>query len=181
VTKRGSNFYLNRECISKPVKWFLSQNGQRGSLLVCNWPHSDWTKSLVCKDVFHRNSTIQKWSRDSALFTSQRIRFPASRPNNVSSRPDTHLSIVPTVRTTCHIVRTPDTPKHHPSGRRGLPSGSSSASWSFCSSLHPFGRLSSPSGRLSMIELQIFFPSSNKGRLLQPSGRHGFPSGGATP
>jgi hypothetical protein len=21
-------------------------------VLVCNWPHSDWTKSLVCKDAF---------------------------------------------------------------------------------------------------------------------------------
>jgi hypothetical protein len=29
-------------------------------LLVCDWPHSDWTKSLVCKDTFHRDSTIQK-------------------------------------------------------------------------------------------------------------------------
>jgi len=63
VTKRGSNFYLDRECIFKPVKWFLSQIGQRGSLLVCDWPHSDWTKSLVCKDAFHWDSTIQKCFR----------------------------------------------------------------------------------------------------------------------
>jgi hypothetical protein len=35
VTKRGSIFlFLNRECISKPVNCFWSQNGQRGSLLV---------------------------------------------------------------------------------------------------------------------------------------------------
>jgi len=37
VTKRGSIiffFFLGRKCISKPVKCFLSQNGQRGSLLV---------------------------------------------------------------------------------------------------------------------------------------------------
>jgi hypothetical protein len=27
VTKRVSNFYLDRECISKLAKWFLSQNG----------------------------------------------------------------------------------------------------------------------------------------------------------
>jgi hypothetical protein len=150
-------------------------------MLMCNWPHSDWTKSLVCKDAFHRDSTIQKCSRDYVLFTSQRFRFPASRPNDMSSRPDAHLSIAPAVQTKWHTIRTPDTPKHHSSGRRGLPSGPSSASWSFCSSLHPFGRLSSPSGRLSVIELQIFFPSSNKGRLLQLSGRHGFPSGRATP
>jgi len=83
VTKRGSNFY------------FWTGNVQRGSLLVCTWPHSDWTKSFVCKDAFHMDSTIQKCSRDSALFTSQRFWFPASRPDDVSS----HLSIVPAVRT----------------------------------------------------------------------------------
>jgi hypothetical protein len=52
VTKRGSNFYLDGECISKPVKLFLSHNGQRGSLLGCDWLHSVWTKSLVCNDAF---------------------------------------------------------------------------------------------------------------------------------
>jgi len=37
--------------------------------------------------------------------------------------------------------------------------------------LHPSGRLSSSSGRLPVIDqLQIFFPSSNKGRLIQPFG-----------
>jgi hypothetical protein len=42
---------------------------------------------------------------------------------------------------------------------------------------NPSGRLSSPSGRRPVIDqLQIFFPSSNKGRLMQPSGQHGFPS-----
>jgi hypothetical protein len=34
VTKRENIFVLDRECISKPVKYFLSQNDQRGSLLV---------------------------------------------------------------------------------------------------------------------------------------------------
>jgi hypothetical protein len=32
--KGGVFFVLDRECISKPVKCFLSQNRQRGSLLV---------------------------------------------------------------------------------------------------------------------------------------------------
>jgi hypothetical protein len=39
-TKMGIIFFvLDRECIFKPVK-VLSQNGQRGSLLVCDWLHS---------------------------------------------------------------------------------------------------------------------------------------------
>lgn len=80
----------------------------------------------------------------------------------MSTRPDAHLSIVPTVRTTCHIVRMPDRPKHHPSGRRGLSSGPSSVSRSFCSSLHLSGHLSSPSGRLSVIDQASDFPSKSK-------------------
>jgi hypothetical protein len=41
--------------------------------------------------------------------TSQKnFKFPASRPDDVSSRLDAHLSTVPSVRTTCHSVRTSD-------------------------------------------------------------------------
>jgi hypothetical protein len=54
------------------------------------------TKSLICKDALHRESTIQKYFRDSALVTSQKNRFPVSRP------------------TTCHPVRTLICPLFHP-------------------------------------------------------------------
>jgi hypothetical protein len=74
------------------------------SLLVCDWPHSVWTKSLVCKDVvlqgislFIRvleDSDVRKDSSLSAVWTI------------VPSRPDAHLCTVPFVRTTCHTVRT---------------------------------------------------------------------------
>jgi hypothetical protein len=134
---------------------------------------------LYVKMLFTGIPLFRSASDDSALFTSKRFWFPASRPDDVSSHLDAHLSIVPAVRTTCHTVRTPDRPKHHPSRRRGFPSGPSSVLRIFCSSLHPFGRLSSPSGRLSVIEASDFFPSSYKGRLLKPSGRRGFPSGRA--
>jgi len=74
----------------------LSQNGQKGSLLVCDWPHSVRTKSLVCKDALHRDSTIQKYFRDSALVTSQKNWFPVSRLDDraiPSGRPSVHCSI----------------------------------------------------------------------------------------
>jgi ribosomal protein S19 len=38
------------------------------------------------------------------------FRFPVSRPEDVSSRLDAHLSTIPSVRTTCHTVRTPERP-----------------------------------------------------------------------
>jgi hypothetical protein len=70
-----------------------------------------WTKSLMCKDVVNRDSTCQSIFR--RLWTAKKIedfRFPVSRPDDVLSRPDAHLSIAPFVRTTCHTVRMPDRP-----------------------------------------------------------------------
>jgi hypothetical protein len=76
-------------------------------------------------------------------------------------------------RTTCHPVQTPICPLFHPSRRWAIPSGrhidqassvrttcisvrTFTVSRSYCSSLHPSGFLSSPSGRLSLIDqLQI--------------------------
>jgi hypothetical protein len=56
----------------------------------------------------------------------------------------------------CHPIRTPICPLFHLSGRRDFPSGCTTVSRSFCSSLNPSGRLSSHSGRLSVIDqLQI--------------------------
>jgi hypothetical protein len=60
-----------------------------------------WTKSLICKDAANRNSTVQSEVRRIS-------KFPVNRPDDVSSRPDTHLSTAPSVRTMCHPVRTPD-------------------------------------------------------------------------
>jgi hypothetical protein len=45
-------------------------------------------------------------SEASALFARQKSRFPASHPDNVSSRPDAQLSKALVVQTTCHTVWT---------------------------------------------------------------------------
>jgi hypothetical protein len=74
-------------------------------LLVCNWPYSVRQNHLFVKMLYNRDFTIQKYFRDSTLVTSQKNQFPVSRPDNVSSRPDAHLSIAPA------------------SGRRAIPSG----------------------------------------------------------
>jgi len=70
-----------------------------------------WTKSLMCKDAVNRDSTCQSIFR--RLCTAKKIedfRFPVSRPDDELSHPDAHLSTVPSVRTTCHPVQTPDRP-----------------------------------------------------------------------
>jgi hypothetical protein len=52
-TKRGSFFFVSdRECISKPVKCFLSQNGQTGSLLVFYIGSILVDKNTLCNGCF---------------------------------------------------------------------------------------------------------------------------------
>jgi hypothetical protein len=131
--------------------------------------------------LFNRDSAIQKCFRRFCIICKSVISVPCQPSGR---------RVIPSGRSSVHSPsRLDDMPyrpdarqtKYHSSKRRGFPSGPSSASRSFCSSLHLSRRLSSPSGRLSMIELQIFFPKSNMGRLLQPSGRRGFSSGRTTP
>lgn len=47
ISKRAQFLFLDRECISKPIKWFLSQNGQSGTLLVF-WPYSVFGQNHLC-------------------------------------------------------------------------------------------------------------------------------------
>jgi hypothetical protein len=136
-------------------------------IFVPEWPKGEfvsilasfcvWTKSLMCKDAVNRDSTCQSIFR--RLCTAKKIedfRFPVSRSDDVSSHPDTHLSTIPSVRTMyssrpdarqTSIIRPDDV---------SFPFGPYTVSRSFCSSLHPSGPLSSPSGRPSVIDqLQI--------------------------
>jgi hypothetical protein len=47
-----------------------------------------WTKSLMCNDVANKDSTFQSEVRRIS-------KFPVSHPDDVSSRPDAHLSTAP--------------------------------------------------------------------------------------
>jgi hypothetical protein len=110
------------------------------------------TKSLVCKDALHRDSTIHKYFRDSALVTSQKNLFPLSRPDDraiPSGRPSIHCSICSDdmpYRLDAQQI------KHHLSKRCVFSSIPFTVSRSFCSSLHPSGCLSSPFGCLSVFD-----------------------------
>jgi hypothetical protein len=63
-----------------------------------------WTISLKCKDAVNRGSTIQSLQvrRNSSSLSAVRTIEP--------SRPDAYLSTDPSIRTTCHPVRTLDRP-----------------------------------------------------------------------
>jgi hypothetical protein len=87
---------------------------------------------------------------NSAQFTSQKIRFPASRPDDVTYLPDAQLSKASSVLTTrtFHL----DLPLCREASN--------------CSNLHPSGRFSSTSGRLSVFDkLQDFLPKHSYGKI----------------
>jgi len=153
----------------------LSQNGQMGSLIVF-WPHSVFGQNHVkCKDVVNRDSTIQN-------LQVRRIQVPCQSSGRSS-----------------HPVRTPICPLFHPSGRHVIPSGrqtdqhhpsgrsAHSVRTPYCiekflchlASVRTFQQhVRTPPSTRSVFD---FFPSSKKGKINQPSGRYGIPSGRASP
>jgi hypothetical protein len=136
----------------------------------------------MCKDTVNRDSTCQSIFRK--LCTAKKIedfRFPISRPDDVLSRPDVHLSTVPSVRTTCSSHQTLDRPI--PSVWttylfRPDPTQYREASIPAC--IHPDIATAHPDAYQYSISLR-FFPSSNKGKIDQPSERCGIPSRRASP
>jgi hypothetical protein len=129
----------------------------------------DWTKSLICKDAANRDSTVQSEVRIIS-------KFPVSRLDDVSSRPDAHLPTVPSVQTTCLSVRTSDR--------------QASSIWTTCF-FRPDTYIVSRSFGASLLCLDVSaarpdaYQFSNgslilskfkKGKINQPSGRCGIPS-----
>jgi hypothetical protein len=116
----------------------------------------------MCKDAVNRDSTCQSIFR--RLCTVKKIeyfRFPVSRPDDVSSHSDAHLSTVPSVQTTCHPIWTPICPLFHPSRGRVIPSRR-------------------PSVHCSIRPEDMSFPSECQIDKHHPSRRHIFPSGPST-
>jgi hypothetical protein len=126
-----------------------------------------WTKSLLCKDAANRDSTVQSEVRRIS-------KFPVSRPDDVSSRPNAHLSTVPSVRTTCHSVRTSD--KQASSVRTAcfFRPDTYIISRSFCASLLRPDAYQFSNGSLILSKFK-------KGKINQSSGRCGIPSGRVSP
>jgi len=116
---------------------------------------------MYVKDVVLQGIPLfRRVSEDSAC-KSESLWFLVSRPDDraiPSGRPPAHCSIRPD-----DVPYRPDArqTKYHPSGRRAFSVRTSTVSRSYCSSLHPSERLSSPSRRLSMInQLQILSKSN---------------------
>jgi len=178
VTKRGSNFYFG------PGMYF--QTGQ--VIFVPEWPNGEfvsilalfcvWTKSLMCNDAANRDSTFQSEVRRITKF--------------LVSRPDAHLSTVPSVRTTCHSFRTSDRqaspvrttcffrPDTYIISRSFRPD-TYIISRSFCDSLiHPDVSAARPDA-YQFSNGSLILSKFKKGKINQPFGRCSIPSGHVSP
>jgi hypothetical protein len=107
--------------------------------------------------LFYRGFHYSKWCQKILhCFQDKSFRFRASRLDDwiiLSGCPSDHCSI-----RLDDVPHRPDASqtKHHPFGWRAFSVRTSTVSRSYCSSLYSFGRLSSPFGRLSVIDqLQI--------------------------
>jgi hypothetical protein len=117
----------------------LSQNGQRGSLLVFVLTAFCWTKSLLCNVaaftgmLLYPESTLQLCSlRRFCEVFKDLFRFPVSRPNDVVFHLDAHQSAT-SVQTTRSFrpdahqcLEALNSTRLHPSGRNGKSYGRSS-------------------------------------------------------
>jgi hypothetical protein len=132
-------------------------------IFIPEWPKGEfvsilasfyvWTKSLVRNNAPHGfyNSEMLQSQKIFSSFSVVWMIEP-SRPDDVPYRLDSRQT------------------KHHPSGRHVSPSGPSTVSRKVLSSLHTFGRFSSTSGRLSVLD------QFQKGKIDQSSGRCGISS-----
>jgi hypothetical protein len=133
-----------------------------------------WTKSLICKDATNRDSTVQSEIRRIS-------KFPVSRPNDVSSRPDAHLSTVPSIRTTWLSVRTLDRQASSVRMSCFFRPDTYIISRSFCDSLLRPDISTARSYAYQFSNGSVILSKFKKGKINQPSGRCGIPLGHVSP
>jgi len=128
---------------------------EKHPLLVCNWPHSVGQNHFFVMMLLNRNSLFRVLPEDSAQFTSQKIWFPASRPDDVTYRPDAHLSKASSVWTFLCVEKLRTAP----------------------ACIRPDVSAARLDATQCLTSYEISFQNIVMGRSLQPSERHGFPSG----
>jgi hypothetical protein len=158
------------------------QTGQ--VIFVPEWPKGEfvsilalfcvWRKSLMCNDAANRDSTFQSEVRRIS-------KFPVSRPDDVSSRLDAHLSTVPSVWTTCHSVRTSDRQASSVRTTCFFRLDTYIVSRSFCASLLRPDISAVRPDAYQFSNGSLILSKFKKGKINQPSGRCGIPSGRVSP
>jgi hypothetical protein len=151
------------------------QNSIESFLLVCKWSHSIGKNHFIVMMLFNRDSAIQKCFQK--ILHSLQVR-------KFGSLPAVRTPSCQAIQMMCHTIRTPIRLKHHPSGRHRFSSGPFSVSRSFeLLQLASVGTIQQPVWMTLSVRsrFKISFQNTDMGRLLQPSRRHGFPSGPTHP
>jgi hypothetical protein len=143
--------------------------------LLVFWPHSVFGQNhLYVRMLQNKDSTVQSEVRRIS-------KFLVSRPDNVSSRPDVHLSTVPSVRTTCLSVWTLDRQASSVRMTCFFRPNTFIVSRSFCAS---FLRSDVSTARPDAYQFSngsLILSKFKKGKINQPFGRCGIPSGRLSP
>jgi hypothetical protein len=143
--------------------------------LLVFWPYSVFGQNHLCvNDAANGDSTFQSEVR-------RITKFPVSRPDDVSSRQDAHLSTVPSVRTTCHSVRTSDRQASSVQTTCFFRPDTYIVSRSFCASLIRPDVLAARLDAYQFSNGSLILSKFKKGKINQPSGRCGILSGRVSP
>jgi hypothetical protein len=126
-----------------------------------------WKKSLICKDATNRDSTVQSEVRRIS-------KFPVSRP-------DAHLSTVPSIRTMCLSFRTSDRQSSFVRTTCFFRPDTYIISRSFCASLLRPDISAARPDAYQFSNSSLILSKFKKGKINQPSGRCGIPSGRVSP
>jgi hypothetical protein len=144
-------------------------------ILLVFWPYYVFGQNHLC--VMMRQTGIP-------LFQSEvrRIsKFSLSRSDDMSSRPDAHLSTVPSVRTTCHSVWTSDRQATSVRMTCFFRPDTYIVSRSFCANLlRPDVSAARPDA-YQFSNGSLILSKFKKGKINQPSGRCGILSGRVSP
>jgi hypothetical protein len=111
-------------------------------------------------------------NRDSAIQSASRKFYPVYKSEILVPCQPSRRRVIPSGRPTVQSIIRPNDVDFRPDLLLCREASN-------CSSLHPFGRFRSPSGRPSVFDqsFRISFQNTNMGRLLQQSRRRGFSFG----
>jgi hypothetical protein len=143
--------------------------------LLVFWPYFVFGQNHLCvNDAAIRDSTFQSEVR-------RITKFPVSSLDDVSSRLDAHLSIVPSVRMTCHSVRTSNRQVSSVRKTCFFRPDTYIVSRSFCASLIHQDVSAARPDAYQFLNGSLILSKFKKGKINQPSGRCGISSRRVSP
>jgi len=140
-------------------------------ILLVFWPYSVFGQNHLCVMMRLIGIPLSEWCQKILPASQKNFKFPVSRPDNVSSRPDAHLSNVPSVRKMCHSLWTSDRQASSVRTTCFFRQDTYIVSRSFCPSLlRPDVSAARPDA-YQFSNGSLILSKFKKGKINQPSGR----------